>query len=218
MKKNAKDQVLEVISKNPGCDTKSITEQVDYGVDTVRRACKALVDDGKVSRNEVKTGSIRKFLFNTKEKKSRESLIKKAQKSAKASSEERNKKAPKNRDKVSFQGEEYGKAKLVRAIVIAFVNANPGLSFDQLDKKINFDKDGRRVYPKYDVIRPVKDELVKKSIDGKYKRYYVNQIQTAGDGVEFAICREWGVDNIDKDFITPIAQEQLGYDVDNFKG
>lgn len=216
-KTNAKDQVLEVISKNPGCDTKTITEKVNYGVDTVRKACKELVEAGKITRNEVKTGSIRKFLFNSKETKSRNDLVKKAKKTAQTTSEERNKKAPKNRDRVAFQGEEYGKAKLVRAVVVAFVAANPTLSFEQLAEKINFDKDGRRVYPKYDVIRPITDELVKKSIEGKYKRYYVNQIQKAGDGVEFAICREWGLDNVDKDFIAPIANEQLGYTVDTFK-
>jgi predicted transcriptional regulator len=216
MKTNAKDQVLQVISKNPGCDTKTITEKVDYGVDTVRKACKSLVEDGKVTRNEVKVGSVRKFLFNSKEA-TRESLVKKAKETAKATSEERNKKAPKNRDRVAFQGEEYGKAKLVRAIVIAFVAANPEATFEEIDKKMNFDKEGRKVYPKYDVVRPITDELVKKSIEGKYKRYYVNQIQTAGCGTKFAICREWGLDNIDKDFITPIANEQLGYTVDTFK-
>ena len=218
MKKTpAKDQVLEVIGKNPGCDTKTITEKVDYGVDTVRKVCKALVDEGKITKEEVKNGSLKKFIFNNKSvKMSRSEMVKKAKTAAIVTSEARNEKLPKNREKVSFQGEEYGKAKLVRAIVIAFVAANPKMSFEKLAAKLNFDKNGRRVYPKYDVIRATSDDLVKKSINGKYKRYYTNQLQKSADGVEFAICREWGLDNVDKDFIDAIAKDQLNYKVDNF--
>jgi len=219
MKKlNAKDQVLAVILKNPECDTKTITEKVDYGVDTVRKACKTLVEEGKITKKEVAwKGSLKKFIFDTKaEKVSRTEMINKAKKAAIVSTEARNEKGPKNRDRVTFEGEEYGKAKLVRAIVIAFVKANPKMSFEKLDAKLNFDENGRRVYPKYDVICATSDDLVKKSINGKYKRYYTNQLQTSGDGIEFAICREWGLDNVDKDFIDAIAKGQLGYKVDNF--
>jgi len=221
-KSNAKDLVLEFITKNPGVDTKTITEKVEYGVDTVRRACATLVKEGIVNRDQVQIGSLRKFLFTpiveekTEEKVEKESLVAKAKKAAKESADIRNEKAPKNRDRVTFEGEDYGKAKLVKAVVASFTNANPSLSFKELAEKINFDADGRRVYPKYDVIRPITDELVKKSITGKYKRYYVNQIQTAGDGVQFVICREWGLDNTDSDFIDPIAKVQLGYTIDNF--
>lgn len=217
-KSNAKDLVLEVITQNPGCDTNEIKEQVNYGIDTVRKACKDLVTEGKVQRAETQVGSVRKFLFNIVEEKetSRETLIKKAKASAAEATAERNKKAPKNRERVAFKGEEHGKAKLVRAIVIDFVAENPNLTYAELAAKINFDQNGRRVYPKYDVIRPTSDEQVQKSITGKYKRYYVNDLKVAADGVEFAICREWGLDNIDSDFIDPIAKEQLGYNVDNF--
>ena len=218
MKKSAKEQVLEVIEKNPGCDSKKITESVDYGVDTVRKACADLVKEGKITKKEIAlTGALKKYLFNPKGTLSREEVIKKAKESATKSSEERNKLVPKNREKVAFKGEEYGKAKLVKAVVVAFVKANPTMKFEELAKLMNFDKNGRRVYPKYDVIRPISDEAVKSSIDGKYKRYHVNDIQTSADGVKFAICREWGVDNIDKDFICPIAKEQLKFELDTFK-
>lgn len=218
MKKlNSKDQVLEVITNNPGVDTKTISNHVEYGVDTVRKACLALVKEGLVSRNEVKVGSIRKFLFEIKEKEEkRKTLLEKAKKSAKEASVVRNKKAPKNRSKIYFKGDELGKAKLVKSVVELFIKENKDFTFEQLQEKINFDKEGRRVYPKYDVIRKISDEKVQESFKGKYKRYYVNNIQKSSDDVEFVICREWGFDNIDKDFINPIAKEQLGYEVDNF--
>lgn len=215
-KSNAKEEVLEVINNTPGVDTKTIASNIDYGTDTVRRACAALVKEGLVTREQVQNGSIRKFLFTPKVKEVKKELISKVKESVKESADIRNAKKPKNHNKVTFKGEELGKAKLVKAIILDFITNNK-VTYEELSNKVNFDVNGRRVYPKYDVIRKTTDSNVRKSMEGKYKRYYVNSILTTSDGVDFVVCREWGLDNIDKDFIMPIANEQLGYVINTYK-
>lgn len=211
-----KDQVLEVIKTEPGCDAKTIANSTSKHVETVRKACKALIEEGKVTRNQVKIGNIRKFLFNVKvEEKttSRKDLIRKAKASSAESAEKRV--VEKNRSKVSFNGEEFGKAKLVLAVVKDHVKNN-NKTFAELAKELNFSSDDRRVYSKYDVIAKMDDKRVVESKNGKYKRYNFKNVLTSTDGVEFVICREWGIDNVDRDFILPIANGNLNLNVDTF--
>jgi len=92
--------------------------------------------------------------------------------------------------KYSFKNHQYGKSKLVLAVVKDYVASNPGVTFENLLK----------VFPK-DLQQGsigVFNEL--KAVQRKYenkndKRHYVKDIISLED-CNIVVCTQWGVDNI----------------------
>lgn len=84
----------------------------------------------------------------------------------------------------------YGKGKLVREIVAKYVEANPNLTFSQLEQIFPSELQGS-----YGVIKSLETlSQMKQERKDLERRYYMNQDQLlcSGDNVKFAVSSQWG--------------------------
>lgn len=102
-----------------------------------------------------------------------------------------------------FEGSKYGKAKLVLAVVRAYVRDNPKISYHTLKSIFYDDLQGSTGV----VATP--SEARKKRKDPE-KRYYTNYALSLVDGPVW-VCTQWGIENIGK-FIN--KARSLGYRID----
>ncbi len=102
-----------------------------------------------------------------------------------------------------FNGQDYGKGKLVLAVIEDYVSQHPSISFSEL-----LDKFPKRLQGSLGVFQEYSkaDEIFRNS---QYKRHYLkNKIKLAD--CDIAVCSQWGRDNIHK-FIK--NAEALGYTI-----
>ena len=101
-----------------------------------------------------------------------------------------------NNDKYKFNGQEYGKGPLVRAVVAQYVTDNPKTTYKQL-KEIFPDSLMRR-FGIFEQVEGKKDEPTASSISGARPRYFMKDeqlIRLAG-GKLVAVCSQFTSDNI----------------------
>ena len=101
-----------------------------------------------------------------------------------------------NNDKYKFNGQEYGKGPLVRAVVAQYVTDNPKTTYKQL-KEIFPDSLMRR-FGIFEQVEGKKDEPTASSISGARPRYFMKDeqfVRLAG-GKLIAVCSQFTYDNI----------------------
>ncbi len=102
-----------------------------------------------------------------------------------------------------FNGKEYGKGRLVLAVIKAYVQDNPSITYTQL-KTIFYD----RIQGSTGVIATIEEAKNKRR--DYTKRYYVGE-PIFLDQMQILVCTQWGIGNIDN-FIK-IARD-LGYSIE----
>ena len=95
--------------------------------------------------------------------------------------------------KYSFKNHQYGKGKLVLAVIKDFVASNPKTTFDNLVKA--FPKHLQGSIGVFNELKGVQKKYENKN----HKRHFVKDIISLKD-CNIVVCTEWGVDNIN-DFI-----------------
>jgi len=115
-----------------------------------------------------------------------------------------------NRDysKYTFEGQTYGKGKLVLAVVQKYVADNPTVTFDDLQKAFPDSLQGAKgVVRLFDSVSP-EDKGI-----GGIKRYYVNSNEEIplASGEKVLVSDQWGAGNIEK-FIKN-AIDNLNFDI-----
>lgn len=103
--------------------------------------------------------------------------------------------------KYFFNNHQYGKGKLVLAVVKEYIASNPQMTFDILVQV--FPKSLQGSIGVFDELNAVK----KKYKDKSHKRHFMKDIVNLND-CNIVICTEWGVDNINN-FI--MQAESKGY-------
>ena len=102
--------------------------------------------------------------------------------------------------KYIFNGKEYGKGRLVLAVVKAYVQDNPSITYTQL-KTIFYDK----IQGSTGVVATIEEAKSKRK--DFTKRYYVEE-PIFLDQKQILVCTQWGIGNIDN-FID--KAKNLGY-------
>lgn len=97
---------------------------------------------------------------------------------------------------LSLNGEgKYTKRSIVLAIVKEFVKQNPTASISEL--KATFKRNYLGNFARYDFLESDVDKAKKwKELGEDHVHYFLNDIITSGDGVEFVVCVEWDRTNI----------------------
>lgn len=125
------------------------------------------------------------------------------------SSSTTNKVSIQNRDKTKyfFNNQQYGKGRLVLAVIERYVSEHPSTDINELSAI--FPKD---IQGSIGVINDFKF-ITEKYADKNHKRHFVknNEIIQLDNG-SIVVCTEWGAGNIDK-FIT--KAKQLGYAIES---
>ena len=103
-----------------------------------------------------------------------------------------------------FNDSQYGKGRLVLAVVKEHLQKTKNVSFDVLKKAFPDE-----LQPRFGVIAKLADA---KALSKAYNRYYLNaeDVLKTNDGTQFAICNQWGIGNIDP-FLTQV--KTLGYKI-----
>lgn len=106
-------------------------------------------------------------------------------------------KGKKDYSKYKFEGNEYGKGRLVHAVVSHYVSNNPSISLNEMLKIFTPGKDGVAGH-KWGVFQ-TKDFGLKVLEDTGHKRFYLNEddILRLSDE-EIVVCNQWGSSNIPK--------------------
>lgn len=106
-------------------------------------------------------------------------------------------KGKKDYSKYKFEGNEYGKGRLVHAVVSSYVSNNPSISLNEMLKIFTPGKDGIAGH-KWGVFQ-TKDFGLKVLEDTGHKRFYLNDddILRLSDE-EIVVCNQWGSSNIPK--------------------
>lgn len=101
-----------------------------------------------------------------------------------------------NNDKYKFNGQEYGKGPLVRAVVAQYVTDNPKTTYKQL-KEIFPDSLMHR-FGIFEQVEGKKDEPTASSISGARPRYFMKdeQLVRLAGGKLVAVCSQFTYDNI----------------------
>ncbi|MDE7457183.1 MAG: hypothetical protein K2M96_10855 [Prevotella sp.] len=108
-----------------------------------------------------------------------------------------------DKTKYSINGSEFiGKGRFVLQLVKIYVEQHPNLTFLELEQIFT-----PRLQGSLGVIRPTAHIREK-----EYNRYYVkaNELLHSADGIDFAVCSQWGISNIPK--VVERAKE-LGYEI-----
>lgn len=98
-----------------------------------------------------------------------------------------------NRDQYEFNNEEYGKGRLVLAVVEHYVHTNPDVDLATLKK----------IFPKsllgsYEVVTTLEDALHIQATKPK-KRHFLKENEIIGlDTGSIVVCTEWGAHNIER--------------------
>jgi hypothetical protein len=111
-----------------------------------------------------------------------------------------------NRDltKYRFQGQTYGKGRLVLAVVSFFVEQNPDLTLDELRSKFPNRLQGNRV---------IEDLAVLSDPAKRNRRYFAKPdevIHLANEGRSVVVCSQWGLNT--RDFINYVVTS-FGYEI-----
>lgn len=90
---------------------------------------------------------------------------------------------------------EYSKRELVLAIVKEFVKQNPTASFNELSATFKRDYLGK--FSQFNFLEPdIEKARNWKELGEDHVHYFLNDIITSGDGVQFVVCVEWERNNI----------------------
>jgi hypothetical protein len=111
-----------------------------------------------------------------------------------------------NLDKYEFNGEAYGKGRLVLACIKKYVEDHPGLTFSALEQA--FPKKIQRLYGCFDTVDNAQRILAEKG----RKRHFLKPdelIELSDEGI--AVCDQWGIDNIGL-FLE--AAQKLGFKIE----
>lgn len=104
-----------------------------------------------------------------------------------------------------FEGSQYGKGRIVLAVIKKYVDDNPNITFTKLLSVFPKAIQGSiGVFNKYEFVQ-------EKYIDKQHKRHFVKpeEIIRLSD-CSVAVCTEWGIGNINN-FLNKV--KELGYDV-----
>lgn len=104
----------------------------------------------------------------------------------------------KGRISMSLNGEgKYSKREMVLAIVKEFLKQSPGTTLSEL--KATFRRDYLGRFAQYEFIQEdVETAKNWKELGEDHNHYFLNDVLTSGDGVEFVVCVEWDRTNIIK--------------------
>lgn len=97
---------------------------------------------------------------------------------------------------LTLNGEgKYSKRELVLAIVKTFVKQNPGATISEL--KSTFKRDYLGQFAKYEFLETDIDKANNwKALGEDHVHYFLKDILTSGDGVDFVVCVEWDRSNM----------------------
>jgi len=104
-------------------------------------------------------------------------------------------KGKKDYSKYTFKGTQYGKGRLVQAVVKDYVQTNPGISFEDLLLVFPHEL-ARHKYGVFDRTEVAEKYFIDSG--SKYKRFYMNEgdIITLSDA-KIVVCSQFGKDNMD---------------------
>ncbi len=104
----------------------------------------------------------------------------------------------KGRISMSLNGEgKYSKREMVLAIVKEFLKQSPGTTLSEL--KATFRRDYLGRFAQYEFIQEdVETAKNWKELGEDHNHYFLNDVLTSGDGVDFVVCVEWDRTNIIK--------------------
>lgn len=106
-----------------------------------------------------------------------------------------------NYDKYAINGQgNYGKSRMVEAVVNTYVRNNPSITIESLKEIFPYD-----LLSGYGVVRAADDSIK------DYKRFYKSEL---ADGTVFYICNQWGKDNTDN-FVQHVNKNVAGIKVTN---
>lgn len=96
----------------------------------------------------------------------------------------------KNYVKYEFEGNNYGKGKLVLALLKSYIASNVGINILEIQKAFP-----KKLHGKFNVVDEIKGAVSKSE---KQRRFFLdpNQIIVLGDGTKVAVCSQWGANNI----------------------
>ena len=94
----------------------------------------------------------------------------------------------KDSTKYKYNGNVYGKGKLVLECIKTIIGQRKSLTLDNL--QLIFPK---RLNGKYEVIVKLSEG---KKLSANFKRYYLDDPITLKDGTRVVICSQWGIGNI----------------------
>ena len=194
VKKQSK--VLEFLAQNPNSNFKTIAKSTKVSDTMLTNILKRVEEGGVVSV----TGKGKDMTYSLKPKPKKEEkaeavppvTVESSQEPASTEKVEKVKtKATSGRDnrKFKFDGQEYGKGQLVRAVVAAYVKKNPKTTLAQLKKAF---PDG--LLHRYGIFQEVKEA---KKLSGNRDRYFFKQEQliTLKDAT-VAVCNQFTSDNV----------------------
>lgn len=106
--------------------------------------------------------------------------------------------------KYEFSGAEFGKGRLVQAVIVEYLKKHPQTTYETLE----------RVFPKslqgsLGVFTSLADHNQRLNID-PISRYFGNEVLKTGDSQDIVVCSQWGRGNIDR-FIDCAAK--LGFSI-----
>ena len=107
--------------------------------------------------------------------------------------------------KYQFNGKEYGKGRLVLAVIKHHVEENPNITFAELEQQFPKNLQGSLgVFCSYDDAKNIYDN------SGRWRHFYKASDQIKIQNELIAVCSQWGIGNIGK--FTSHAKE-LGYEI-----
>lgn len=115
-----------------------------------------------------------------------------------------------SRDKTKYQfnGNTYGKGKIVLAVVQEYATKNKKKKFADIQKAFP-----KELHSLFGVVATLNEA---KNLSVKYERYFLKdgQVLKSADNVKYAVCNQWGVGNIGE-FIT--HARKLGFTIKEVK-
>ena len=111
----------------------------------------------------------------------------------------------KNYTKYTFQDNNYGKGKLVLALVKFYASADNKATVASVQNAFP-----KKLHGKFNVVDEIKGAVVKSE---KQRRFFLdpNQMITLSDGTTIAVCSQWGSNNINN--VVEHANGILGYEI-----
>lgn len=94
--------------------------------------------------------------------------------------------------KYRFNGQVYGKGRLIQAMLLDFVSVRKKISLEELQSIFP-----KELHGKYEIIEDVR--LIKKN--GLGDRYYKDNVFILLDGTKCLICNQWGSGNVHNIFV-----------------
>jgi len=199
-------KLVEFLTETPGSDRKAIEKGTKIKGALLTNLFKRLEENGILS--VAGEGAEKKYSIKTKQKKEEKveaAPADKGENNQEAATTEKaekvEKKATGSRDnrKFKFDGQEYGKGPLVRAVVENYAKKNPKTTIAQL-KKVFPDE----LLHRYGIFQEIKDA---KKLSGNRDRYFMKpeQIIKVKDGT-VAVCNQFTAENIQP--FLKVAKEQ----------